>query len=92
MDCPHCGAEFLATRPSCPECGSDCETGWSEDGLTGYASTDIPDAWDEEAYQESIRGLPGGPPADRPRTRRQWVLLIVAVIAVVAILFTVVLH
>lgn len=29
--CPHCGAEVPSGAPACPECGSDDETGWSED-------------------------------------------------------------
>ncbi|MCP4425709.1 MAG: zinc ribbon domain-containing protein [Chloroflexi bacterium] len=29
--CPHCGAEVDYDAPACPECGSDDETGWSED-------------------------------------------------------------
>ncbi len=39
--CPHCGAEVPFGAPACPECGSDDETGWSEDtaydGLFLYA-------------------------------------------------------
>lgn len=29
--CPNCGAEVPAGAKSCPECGSDENTGWSED-------------------------------------------------------------
>jgi hypothetical protein len=28
--CPHCGSVIPAASPACPECGSDAETGWSE--------------------------------------------------------------
>jgi hypothetical protein len=28
--CPHCGAEVPPNARACPECGSDEETGWSE--------------------------------------------------------------
>lgn len=28
--CPNCGAEIPENAPSCPECGSCEETGWSE--------------------------------------------------------------
>jgi hypothetical protein len=42
--CPHCGAEVDYDAPACPECGSDDETGWSEetayDGL--YLDDDEP--------------------------------------------------
>ena len=29
--CPHCGAKVRCGAMACPECGSDDETGWSED-------------------------------------------------------------
>ena len=29
--CPHCGAQVPADAAACPECGSDNETGWSDD-------------------------------------------------------------
>jgi hypothetical protein len=29
--CPHCGTIVPADSPSCPECGSDRETGWAPD-------------------------------------------------------------
>jgi hypothetical protein len=29
--CPHCGAQVPADASACPECGSDNETGWSND-------------------------------------------------------------
>jgi hypothetical protein len=33
--CPHCGAEVPADALACPECGSDDETGWSENAAYG---------------------------------------------------------
>ena len=30
--CPNCGAEIPARARACPECGSDEQTGWSEEG------------------------------------------------------------
>ncbi len=40
FDCPNCGAEVLAKAKSCPDCGSDEKTGWSED--TMYDGLDLP--------------------------------------------------
>lgn len=33
--CPHCGAEVPRNARACPECGSDEETGWSEQAHVG---------------------------------------------------------
>jgi len=32
--CPNCGAEVPRNAKACPECGSDEETGWSEEAST----------------------------------------------------------
>ena len=32
--CPNCGAEVPRNARACPECGSDEETGWSEQAAT----------------------------------------------------------
>jgi hypothetical protein len=31
--CPNCGAEVSLRALACPECGSDEDTGWSEDTM-----------------------------------------------------------
>jgi hypothetical protein len=38
--CPNCGAEVPIKAKSCPDCGSDENTGWSED--TMYDGLDLP--------------------------------------------------
>ena len=38
--CPNCDAEVPVNALACPECGSDEQTGWSEDTL--YDGMDIP--------------------------------------------------
>ena len=48
FDCPNCGAEVPAKAKSCPDCGSDEKTGWSED--TMYDGLDLP-AFDEPDMQ-----------------------------------------
>ena len=47
FDCPHCGEPVEVGALSCRACGSDAETGWSEeaaewetDTSTGYADED----------------------------------------------------
>jgi hypothetical protein len=39
--CPVCGAEVPPNAKSCPECGADEETGWSEGART--SGLDLPD-------------------------------------------------
>lgn len=43
--CPNCGAEVPDHAAACPECGSDEETGWSED--TAYDGLYLDDEDDE---------------------------------------------
>ncbi|MFW5775068.1 MAG: zinc-ribbon domain-containing protein [Chitinivibrionales bacterium] len=49
VPCPYCGAPIKKNASSCPECGSDERTGWSEgqylDGI------DLPD---ESDYEELV--------------------------------------
>ncbi len=39
--CPNCGAKVSPKAKACPECGSDENTGWSED--TMYDALDLPE-------------------------------------------------
>jgi hypothetical protein len=43
--CPICGDEVSVGTPSCLNCGSDDESGWSEDTL--YDGLDLPESSDE---------------------------------------------
>jgi rubredoxin len=51
--CPNCGAEVPVKALSCPECGSDEKTGWSED--TMYDGLDLPAF--EETRDNSSKSL-----------------------------------
>jgi len=51
--CPNCGAEVPIKSLSCPECGSDEKTGWSED--TMYDGLDLPAF--EETRGNSLKSL-----------------------------------
>lgn len=51
--CPNCGAELKPKAPACTECGSDENTGWSDDTL--YDGLDLPDFDDpQEPHSKSI--------------------------------------
>lgn len=51
--CPHCGAELPDRAISCKKCGSDAETGWSEN--PGSAQFELPD------YDEIVENEFGAP-------------------------------
>jgi uncharacterized membrane protein YvbJ len=48
--CPNCGEEVPMKAKACPHCGSDKETGWSD-----QTYMDGVDIYDEEDYAETIR-------------------------------------
>ena len=70
--CPICGAEVPPNAKACPECGSDEQTGWSEDAR--YDGLDLPDEkFDYEDFAK--RELPGKPnPVPRGMHWLWWVL------------------
>jgi hypothetical protein len=51
--CPHCGAQVPSDALACPECGSDKETGWSEN-----AADDDLVLYDNEPQANSSRSAP----------------------------------
>jgi uncharacterized membrane protein YvbJ len=55
--CPSCGEELPLKAKFCPECGSDEQTGWSEDWI--YDGVDIPalDEEEETEYKHKRRGI-----------------------------------
>jgi len=68
--CPHCGAELPGGSKSCPECGSDERTGWSEDTyLDGISLPGYED--DEDDSPSPAKGVLG--PA-------KWIWVAVAVV------------
>jgi hypothetical protein len=49
--CPNCGAEVPQNARACPECGSDHETGWSEEARSN--ELDLPE--DKFDYDEFVK-------------------------------------
>jgi ribosomal protein L40E len=79
--CPNCGAEVPRNAKSCPGCGSDEKTGWSE---TAYASgLGLPD--EEFDYDEFVKEEFGGGQA-KPRGIH-WLWWLTALLLVLAFLF-----
>ena len=83
--CPHCGAEVEVGALACRECGSDAQTGWSEDADLWEA--EIPTAYgseDDFDYDETIsHEFPEAAAVPIQRLRRKWAIL--AVVAMVCI-------
>lgn len=52
--CPNCGEQVPGGALSCPACGSDEETGWSEDAA--YDDLDLPVPYDEEESAGAGKG------------------------------------
>jgi hypothetical protein len=83
--CPHCGAEVPRNARACPECGSDENTGWSEDAQSD--GLDLPE--ENFNYDEFVEREFGGKPASPvPRGLHWfWWLVAVGIIAGLALLW-----
>lgn len=71
--CPNCGAEVPIKSLSCPECGSDEKTGWSED--TMYDGLDLPAF--EESRERSSKSL----------LQNKFLLYVVAIMTILAFIW-----
>jgi hypothetical protein len=81
--CPNCGAEVPRHAKSCPGCGSDEKTGWSE---TAYASSlGLPD--EEFNYDEFAREEFGNDPAKPRGISWFWWIVAVSLAGLFLILF-----
>ena len=83
--CPQCGALVPPKAKACPECGSDEQTGWSEEA-TGQR-LDLPD--EEFDYDKFVKEEFGPKPGPRARPRGiKWLWWVVALgLAVLALVF-----
>jgi hypothetical protein len=82
FDCPHCGARVPARALACPECGSDRQSGWSEDADAWAGELPAGHGEDEDFdYEEALRAE-GLAPDDRlsraQRARRLTALVCLA--------------
>lgn len=77
--CPHCGADLPGGAKFCPECGSDENTGWSEDTYLDGVSLPGEDDGSE----------PGAPVGNLDRGHPLWmaVAALLLALAVGALLF-----
>jgi hypothetical protein len=75
--CPNCGAAVPRRAKSCPECGADEQTGWSE---TAYASgLGLPD--DDFKYEEFVQ-QEFGSESRKPRGIR-WIWYVTALLLLI---------
>src|SRR5215469_6177560 len=79
--CPNCGANVPRNAKACPECGSDEETGWSEEAHVG--GLDLPD--ENFDYGDFVK-KEFGSKSPVPRGIK-WYWWVVAVLILVAFLF-----
>lgn len=86
--CSHCGAKVAAPALACPECGSDAQTGWSEDAAAWAGEP--PAGYDEDDefdYEETLRneGLAedGRPSRETLRRRRLAAVSLLLVVCIV---------
>ena len=79
--CPHCGAEVPRNAKACPACGSDEETGWSEEARTD--GLDLPD--DNFNYDQFVKEEFGGEKASPVPRGFHWFWWLVGVAILVGI-------
>jgi hypothetical protein len=86
--CPHCGADVPVGALACKECGSDDETGWSEDPDVWAAG--IPAGYhgeDDFDYDEFIeREIPEQATVPLQTSVKRWAWLAATVIVCLALL------
>ena len=78
--CPNCGASVPPNAKACPECGSDEQTGWSEEADTG--GLDLPD--EEFSYDDFVKKEFGN--ASPVPHGLHWFWWVVAVLVLLALL------
>jgi len=78
--CPNCGATVPRNAKACPECGSDEQTGWSEEAES--AGVDLPDdSFDYDDFVKKEFGAKGPVPHGI-----KWYWWVIAVVLVASFL------
>lgn len=72
-NCPHCGEPLISNAKFCPNCGSDENTGWSEDTYLDGADWRH-DEWEPESEKKSSK------------TGRIWGVVLVLLLVVMVVL------
>lgn len=81
--CPNCGASVPRNAKACPECGSDEQTGWSEQAETG--GLDIPEEnFDYDDFVKKELGDKGPVPRG---IKWYWWVIAIAVLAALLLVF-----
>ena len=84
MNCPNCGAEVPRRARACPECGSDDQTGWSEEARVG--GLDLPD--DQFDYDDFVKQEFGGKkPLPRGIHWFWWLVAVLVLVGFAALVF-----
>lgn len=79
--CTHCGAEIPPDAKACPECGSDEETGWSEEAK--YSGLNLPDEhFDYDDFAEREFGEEGAVPRGV-----HWLWWLVAIVLIACLFY-----
>ena len=77
--CPNCGAEVPEQARACPECGSDAQTGWSEDAHYGNLGIEYEDEFDYEKFVEREFHK------KKSSTGIKWIWVVTALIIIIAL-------
>ena len=83
--CPVCGAAVPRNSRACPECGSDEETGWSEQAASD--GLDLPDEnFDYDKFVKEELGDGKSSPVPRGIQRIWWLVALGLIVGLVVLL------
>jgi hypothetical protein len=83
FDCPHCGAQVSIGASFCRECGSDDQTGWSEDAESSPFDCGIDFDYDEFIERE----FPGVTPVRTRDSVKRNVAFLIVILTCICLLF-----